>query len=87
MATGLDEVIASVPTVDRWKLDEVIDAGHRNTQGHVVPEHLGMIANLIINWEGTIADYLSLSEQDRSDIRERNIGKPELQRYKNDLSI
>ena len=80
MARSLDELVASVSTVNRWKLDEEIDFEHRNTGGQVVPKHLGGIAESMINWEGTIADHLGLSEQDRSDIGERNIGKPELQR-------
>ena len=81
MARSLDDIVASVPTVNRWKLDKEIDFEHRNARGHVIPEHLGRIADSMIDWEGAIADHLCLSDQDRSDIRERYTRKPELQRY------
>ena len=79
MARSLDEVLASVPKDDRWKLDEEIDFEHRNAQGNLVPKHLGKIADSMTDWEGPIADHLDLSEADRSDIRERNSREPKLQ--------
>ena len=72
MARILDEVVASVSTNDRWKLDKEIDFEHRDARGHVIPEHLGRIADSMTDWEGDVADNLDLSEPDRSDIRERN---------------
>ena len=46
----------------------------------MIPWHLGRIADAMINWEGDIADYLGLSEVDRSDIRDKNPREPKLQR-------
>ena len=81
MARSVDDVVASVPADNRWKLDNEVDFEHRNTPGgQIIPKHLGKIAESMMNWEGTIADHLGLSEQDRSDIRRRNIGEPKLQR-------
>ena len=77
---SMDKVVASVPTVDRWKLDKEIDFEHRDSRGHVIPQHLGRIAESMTAWEGDIADHLGLSEPDRSDIRERNSREPKLQR-------
>ena len=76
----LAELLSSVPQASHWKLDEEIDFEHRNAGGQIIPKHLGKIAESMMNWEGTIADHLGLSEQDRSDIRRRNIGEPKLQR-------
>ena len=80
MARSLDEVMATVPRDNRWKLDEEIDFDHRDARNQVIPEHLGRIADSMTDWEGDIADHLGLSEPDRSDIRERNIREPKLQR-------
>ena len=80
MAKTVDELVASVPTVNRWKLDEEIDFEHKNVRGHVIPEHLGRIAESMISWEGAIADHLGLSVPDRSGITQRHV-EPELQRY------
>ena len=80
MARSLDEVVTSVAAVDRWKLDKEVDFEHRDARGHVIPEHLGRIADSMTDWDGDIADHLGLSEPDRSDIRERNIREPKLQR-------
>ena len=77
---SMDEVVASVPTVDRWKLDGEIDFEHRDSRGQVIPKHLGRIAESMTDWEGDIADHLGLSDSDRSDIRERNSREPKLQR-------
>ena len=81
MARRLNDVLDSVPTVDRWKLEKEIDYEHKNPLGHVVPKHLGRISESMTDWEGDIADHLGLNEPDRSDIRERYIGEPRLQRY------
>ena len=80
MARSVDDVVASVPADIRWKLDDEVDFEHRTAGGQVVPKHLGKIAESMMNWEGTIADHLGLSDQDRSDIKMSNIGKPKLQR-------
>ena len=80
MARTLDDVVSSVPEDDRWKLDKEIDFEHKNAEGDVIPKHLGRIADSMTAWEGTIADHLDLTEPDRSDIRERNIREPKLQR-------
>ena len=82
MARSLDEVLASVPKDDRWKLDKEIDFEHSNAPNDVttVPKHLGKIADSMTGWEGAIADHLGLSEADRNDIRERNSREPKLQR-------
>ena len=79
MAKTFDEVVASVPQVNRWKLDKEIDFEHRNAEGDVTPKHLGRIADSMTDWEGDIADHLDLSDIDRNDIRERN-REPKLQR-------
>ena len=81
MAKTVDEVVASVPTINRWKLNEEIDFEHKNVTGHVIPEHLGGIADSMTDWEGAIADHLGLSVQDRNDIRQSHMGEPKLQRY------
>ena len=81
MANKVDEVVASVSAVNRWKLDKEIDFQHIDARGHVIPEHLGRIAESMTDWEGGIADHLGLSEPDRNDIRQSNIGEPKLQRY------
>ena len=78
--TTLNEVMATVPSDNRWKLDEEIDFEHKDTRNQVIPKHLGRIAESMTDWEGTIADHLDLSESDRSDIRERNIREPKLRR-------
>ena len=80
MARSLEEVLASVPAVDRWKLDKEIDFEHRNARSQIIPKHLGRIAESMTDWEGDIADHLDLSESDRNDIRERNSREPKLQR-------
>ena len=80
MARSLDDVVGSFSVVDHWKLDKEIDFEHRDARGHVIPKHLGRIAESMTDWEGDIADHLGLSEPDRSDIRERYSGEPKLQR-------
>ena len=82
MARSLDDVVSSVPDANRWKLDQEIDFEHRDTLNQVIPEHLGRIANsIMVDWETTVADYLGLTEADRSDIRKKNPREPKLQRY------
>ena len=80
MSKSLDDILFSVPDVDRWELDKEIDVEHRDAKGQVIPHHLGRIAESMTDWEGVIADHLGLSEPDRSDIRERNPREPKLQR-------
>ena len=81
MSRSLSDIISSVPITNRWKLDQEIDFEHRDIRGRVVPQHLGIIAESMIDWEGVIADLLGLTEADRSDIKESNLNKPKLQRY------
>ena len=80
MARTLGDVLSSVPDANRWKLDREIDFEHRDARDQVIPEHLGRIAESMVDWEGVIADHLGLSEPDRSDIREKNHYRPNLQR-------
>lgn len=77
---GLEEVLSSVPSASRWKLDREIDFEYRDDRGQVIPLHLGRIAESMVDWEGVIADHLGLSEPDRSDIRDKNPREPKLQR-------
>ena len=81
MARNFDKVVASVPATDLWKLDKEVDFEHRDSRGHVIPVHLGRIAESMTAWDGDIADHLGLSEPDRNDIRECNNREPKLQRY------
>ena len=80
MSRSLDDVLSSVPDAVRWKLDREIDFDHRDGRGQVIPEHLGRIAESMVEWEGVIADQLGLGEPDRSDVRKRNPNRPSLQR-------
>ena len=80
MARCLDAVLSSVSDTNRWKLDQEIDFEHRDDRGQIIPQHLGRIAESMTDWEGVIADHLGLSEPDRSDIREKNLNRPNLQR-------
>ena len=77
---SLDSILFSIPDAKRTKLDREIDYEHRDARGQVIPQHLGRIAESMIDWEGVIADHLGLSEPDRSDIREKNHNRPSLQR-------
>ena len=80
-AGTVEEVIASIPSTDRWKLDKEID--HLNEQGETIPQHLGTIASSMINWESCIADELGLTEPERVEIVQgRYSHRPEMQRYK-----
>ena len=81
MSRSLSDIISSVPIANRWKLDQEIDFEHRDIRGRVVPQHLGIIAESMVDWEGAIADLLGLTEADRSDIKDGNPQKPKLQRY------
>ena len=80
MARSLDDVLSSISDANQWKLDQEIDFDHRDDRGQVIPQHLGRIAEAMVDWEGVIADHLGLSEPDRSDIREKNPREPKLQR-------
>ena len=77
----LSEIIASVPTAVRWKLDQEIDFENRDIRGRVIPQHLGKIAEIILDWQGDVADHLGLTTADRNDIAEIHRNKPKLQRY------
>ena len=77
---SLQEVIATIPSAIRWKLDQEIDFENRNISGQMIPKHLGGIADSMTEWEGTVADCLGLSLPDRHDIKENNPNKPKLQR-------
>ena len=80
MSRSLEDVLSSIPDTSRGKLDREIDCDHRDARGQVIPQHLGRIAESVIDWEGVIADHLGLTEADRSDIREKNSREPKLQR-------
>ena len=80
MSRSLDAVLSSVPDANRWKLDREIDFEHRDERSQLIPRHLGKMAESMTDWEGAMADYLGLSEPDRSDIRDKNPRQPELQR-------
>ncbi len=73
MARSLDNVLSSIPDAIRWKLDQ-----------EMIPQHIGMIADLMVGWEGvTAADLLGLSsEADRCYIKEKYPNQPSLQGYK-----
>ena len=77
----LADFIASVPEANRWKLDKEIDFENKDIRGRVIPQHLGRIAAVMTDWEDTVADQLSLTEADKSDVMERNHRKPALQRH------
>lgn len=80
MSHRFKEFIASVPEANRWKLDKEIDFENKDTRGRVIPQHLGRIASVMANWE-IMAPFLGLTEADVSDITEKYIRKPALQRY------
>ena len=77
----LYSILSLIPDANWMKLDREIDYEHRDARGQIIPQHLGRIAESMINWEGVIADHLTLSEPDRSDIKEKNLNKPSLQRW------
>ena len=77
----LSDIIASVPAAVRWKLDQEIDFEHRDIRGQVIPQDLGRIADVMVDWHDVVADLLGLSVADRNDIAEKNPDKPKLQRY------
>lgn len=80
-ARTLSQIIASVPAAVQWKLDEEIDFEHKDIRGQVIPQHLGRIADIMLDWQDAVADSLCLSVTDRNDIAERYPDKPKLQRY------
>ena len=77
---NLADFTASVPEANQWKLDKEIDFENKNTQGHVIPQHLGRIASTMTNWEDSVADELGLTEANKSDIMGKNLRNPALQR-------
>ena len=79
-ARNLTDIIDSVPAAVRWKLDQDIDFEHRDARGQVIPQDLGRIADIMVDWQDIVADLLGLSVDDRNDIAERNPDKPKLQR-------
>ena len=78
---SLADLIASIPKVNRWKLDKEIDFENRDLRGRTVPLHLGRIAADMTDWEDSIADNLGLTATDKADIMEKFHRKPSLQRY------
>ena len=77
----VEELIASIPASNRWKVDKEIDFENTDIRGRTIPQHVGYIAAVMTNWEDTIADLLGLTATDRADIMERYLRKPSLQRY------
>ena len=77
----LAELVASIPESNRWKVDEAIDFENKDIRGRTVPQHLGQIAAVMTNWEGTVADLLGLTDTDTDDIAGKYPRKPLLQRY------
>ena len=77
----MGELIASIPESNRYKLDKEIDFENKDIKGRTKPQHLGKIAEQMINWEGDIADNLGLTFEKREDILQRNSRRPDLQRY------
>ena len=74
------DLIASIPEVNRWKLDKEIDFENKNVLGHRVQQHLERIAAVMTNWREDFATHLGLTLTDQSDIMERNHRQPGLQR-------
>jgi hypothetical protein len=72
------DLIASIPESNRWKVDREIDFESKRGLD-TVPQHLGKIAAVMIDWECEIADNLRLTTAERADISEKI--KPSLQRY------
>ena len=81
MTQTLPEIIASVPAAVQWKLDQEIDFEHKDIRGFMIPQHLGRIADIMLDWEDVVADHLGLSVPDRNDIADKSVDKPKLQRY------
>ena len=81
MTQTLSEIIASVPAAVQWKLYEEIDFEHKDIRGSVIPQYLGRIADIMLDWEDVVADHLGLSVPDRNDIADKSVDKPKLQRY------
>ena len=77
----VEELIASIPASNRWKVDKDIDFENTDIRGRTIPQHVGRISAEMTNWEDTIADLLGLTATDREDIMERYPRKPSLQRY------
>jgi hypothetical protein len=77
----LIDLIASIPESNRWKIDREIDFENKDIRGCTVPQHLGQIAAVMTNWEGTISDTLGLTVSERTDIVDKYARKPSRQRY------
>ena len=78
---SLVDMIASIPEVNRWKLDREIDFKNVDIYGRTVPQHLVRIATDMTDWEGSIADNLGLTDTDKADIMEMCHHNPSVQRY------
>ena len=76
----LADLVASVPEINRWKLDKEIDFENKDIRGRLIPQHLGQIAAVMTNWEEDLAIALGLTAADQSDIVEKHSRKPGLQR-------
>ena len=59
------------------QLDQVIDSQHLG-----IPKHLGMIADSMFEWEGSIAAELKLSHADIAMIKAKHPANLRLQRYR-----
>ena len=84
---SLSDILAGVPQANSWKLEEEIDFENKTGTGQTIPKHLGMIAETMTSWEGTVADNLGLTQPDRSDIRTRYPFEAKLQRYRRRKSM
>ena len=76
----LAEIIASVPQINQWKLDQEIDFEHKTNRGQTVQRHLGKIADSMADWEGAVAECLNLTTADKNAIKGKNPFNQELQR-------
>ena len=79
---SLSDILAGVPPSNLCKLDREIDFENVTDRGQTIPKHLGMIADLMTYWEGTVADNLGLTKSDRSNIRMKHPYEASLQRYR-----
>ena len=75
----LNELISRIPVANRWKVDQEIDFENKDIRGQIVQQHLGKIANCMIDWQLDVADELRLVEADKADILYQS--NPGLQRY------
>ena len=47
----MEELIASIPANNRWKVDKEIDFENTDIRGRTIPQHVGRIAAEMTNWE------------------------------------